>query len=75
MKVYVINLKDAVERRNSIAKQLKDLDISYELLEAINGRTLSPDELAEKVDMDEVRKHPGWLTKGALGCALSHSGV
>lgn len=75
MKVYVINLKDAVERRVSITKQLEELDIPYELFEAINGRDLSADELAEKVDMDEVRKHPGWLTKGALGCALSHRAV
>ncbi len=72
MRVYVINLKNAVERRISITKQLADLDIHYELLDAINGRNLSTDELTEKVDMDEVRKHPGWLTKGALGCALSH---
>ena len=75
MEVYVINLKDAVERKISITRQLEKLDIPYELFEAINGRSLSDDELAEKVDMGEVRKHPDWLTKGALGCALSHIAV
>lgn len=75
MNVYVINMKEAVERRASIESQLQSLGIKANIVEAVSGKALSDEELAEKVDMAEVSKHPEWLTKGVLGCALSHQEV
>jgi len=75
MQVHVINLKEAIERRNSITSQLEKLGLKYELFDAIRGSSLSEKELHEKVDMQEVAKYPNWLTPNMLGCSLSHLGV
>jgi glycosyl transferase family 25 len=75
MQVHVINLKEAVERRNSITSQLQKLGLQFEIFDAIRGSLLSEQELAEKVDMNEVLKYPKWLTRNMLGASLSHMGV
>jgi glycosyl transferase, family 25 len=75
MKIHVINLKEAVERRKSITTQLNRLNLDFELFDAIKGADIPADELEQKVDMAEVKKYPYWLTKGILGASLSHMGV
>ncbi len=75
MKVYVINLKDSVDRRKSIVGQLQKLKIDFELVDAINGSFLSDEELRDKADMDKVAKYPEWLTKNVIATSLSHMSV
>lgn len=75
MQVHVINLKEATERRKSIVAQLEKLNLSFEIFEAIRGSSLSDEELSAHVDMNEVVKYPNWLSRNAIGCALSHNGV
>lgn len=75
MHLYVINLKEAIDRRKSIEKQLKELGLDFTVFEAIKGSSLSIDELEKLVDMQEVQKYPDWLTPNMLGAALSHLGV
>jgi glycosyl transferase family 25 len=75
MQVHVINLKEATERRKSIVVQLEKLNLPFEIFEAIKGMSLSDEELSEQVDMNEVVKYPIWLSRNAIGCALSHNGV
>ena len=36
--IYVISLADAYERRFSIITQLKELGLSYEIIDAVDGR-------------------------------------
>lgn len=48
------------------------MNVSYELFDAVDGRQLTPSKIAEYCDMDVVNKYPDWLTKGMIGCCLSH---
>lgn len=75
MKIYVINLASATGRYQRIENQLKALNLSYERFDAVNGGALGEVEMAALCSMEAVRSNPTWLTKGAIGCALSHWGV
>lgn len=75
MKIYVVNLASATKRYQQINSQLRDLGLAYELFEAVNGSTLDEQTMEELCSTDAVKSNPTWLTKGAIGCALSHWGV
>ncbi|NOZ90121.1 MAG: glycosyltransferase family 25 protein, partial [Epsilonproteobacteria bacterium] len=74
-KIYVVSLESATDRRNNIQKQLSKLNIEYEIIDAVNGKTLTEEEISRKCDIETVKKYPNWLTRGAIGCALSHAKV
>ncbi|WP_321283958.1 glycosyltransferase family 25 protein [uncultured Vibrio sp.] len=44
LKIFVINLLEAVERRAAIEKQLLAFKLDYEIFLAINGRLLTEEE-------------------------------
>lgn len=46
MKAYIINLKEAIERRNYMQKQLALLppSLSSEFIEAVNGKEMNREE-------------------------------
>jgi len=77
MQVFVINLKQAVDRKRHMEKQLKKLNINYEIIEAVNGRALDDQALVEWSNFDFYQQHPTWETrgKGLIGCALSHQSI
>jgi len=76
MKVYVINLKRGVERRERISRRLRELGVAYEILEAVDGIGLS-----NKTKLDAVRQFAFWchvgrrVLDGEIGCALSHASI
>lgn len=73
MKVFVINLDGAGERRCFMAKQLAELGINYEFFPAVDGRKISDKELATVSDARWFRRYVGRdMTRSDLGCALSH---
>jgi glycosyl transferase family 25 len=72
MKIYVINLASAKERYHRISEQLRELGLTYKRFDAINGLALSESEMEALCSIEAVRSNPTWLTKGAIGCALSH---
>ena len=59
-KIYVINLKQDVEKKNIIEKKLKELNIEYTIFEAIDGNKLKNVKLLN------------YGSVGAVGCRLSH---
>lgn len=68
MKIFVINLKKDVEKRQKIEAQLQALALEYEIIEAVYGKDLQDDELETLVkDYKNC-----YLTKGEIGCVLSH---
>ncbi len=67
--VYVISLLRAPERRKAITAHLDGLGLAYEVVDAVDGKTLSPDELRSVV-APGVQLHPGMI-----GCNLSHHEV
>lgn len=68
MKTFVINLEKEHERREKIVKQCVINKLDYELIHAVDGRTLSTGMLT-LVTHDYPRCA---LTNGEIGCALSH---
>lgn len=64
--VFVISLARAKERRESICKHLSNLNIDYQMIDAIDGTAFSNEEV-NSIVAKNVSLHPG-----ALGCYLSH---
>lgn len=66
---FIINLDSARDRWSSIIESLAKRNIPYTRFPGIDGRQLTPDELA---------KYTNWfnrtftLTHSIIGCALSH---
>ena len=84
MQIFVINLKEDIERRQSITKCLKELHLDFEIFNAIKGKDIDRPNNPLVYDKDEcLVKHNflsktvmrGKLSDGELGCALSHLGV
>ncbi len=70
MKIYVINLNKDIEKRKKIISIFEKLDITnYEIFNAINGNELKHFEINKKWYDPWSHLH---LTKGEVGCALSH---
>lgn len=68
MRTFIINLKDNTTRRNAMQTQLDKTSLNYQFIEAVNGASLSDSELKKR-----VADYPDcMLTKGEIGCALSH---
>lgn len=66
MKVYVVNMERSVHRREAIERNLRNLNIAYELVKAVDGRLVS-DEEAQDLQAPGIE-----LTKSEIGCMLSH---
>lgn len=71
MNTFVINLQENVVRRMAIKSQLDKTNLNYEFIEAVNGSNLSDEEIKALVyDYPNCK-----LTKGEIGCALSHLSI
>ena len=64
--VYVISLARAPERRASIMRHLEKLGIVAELIDAVDGSLLTPEDISGLVATG-ISLHPG-----TIGCYLSH---
>lgn len=72
-KVFVINLDRSPERWLHVAKQLDDLQVSYERISAVDGRNLQEADIEKVFDSKQARKKYHYdLTKGEIACYLSH---
>ncbi|KAA0181389.1 glycosyltransferase family 25 protein [Cupriavidus gilardii] len=72
---YVINMEHAAERRARIGAQLDELGVPYRLFHAVDGRRLDDGEVAKHYNETAARTEYRPLSRGELGCALSHLGV
>ncbi|QDE33019.1 glycosyltransferase family 25 protein [Shewanella polaris] len=72
-KVFVINLARSQERLAQIAAQLAEVNIPFERIDAVEGKQLSADEI-EAVSPARLAKQHYYrdLSKGEIGCSLSH---
>ena len=75
MKVIVINLKRAEERRNYISKQLNHFGQNFEIFEGMDWRDIDPTLLSSTAKNLKIRKSFRPMTRGQMGCNLSHRGV
>lgn len=73
MKIFVISLTNAIERRNRVQKVMDELHINFEFFDAINGFVGLPDRLTiypDDLHRTICRSRP--LTPGEKGCYASH---
>lgn len=72
---YVINLESAEARRQRIAGQLTRLGVPFQVFPAVNGRALAEDEVTRRYDAQAASTSYRPMSRGEIGCALSHLGV
>lgn len=74
IKTYVINLKDATDRRKNVLAELSKYPfIDYELVEAANGRTMLQEDIDRQFDCRRFFLRYGRdVMPGEIGCTLSH---
>ncbi|BAE74425.1 Glycosyltransferase family 25 (LPS biosynthesis protein) [Sodalis glossinidius str. 'morsitans'] len=67
MKIFIINLKESFRRRQCIEYQCRRYNLDYEFTEAVNGHSLSSEEIVQHTRTINYATRPG-----EIGCALSH---
>lgn len=69
MKVFIINLEKDTHRRKNIQKEIEESELcNVEFINAVDGYAMTDEQL-----MNSVFNYPECqLTKGEVGCALSH---
>ncbi|WP_289004966.1 glycosyltransferase family 25 protein [uncultured Parabacteroides sp.] len=74
MKTYIINLKDSVKRRETVLAATKEYPtMDIELVEAVNGKSMSEEEQRERFDHKRFTARMGMkVMPGEIGCTLSH---
>ena len=74
--IFVISLARAQERRDSICARLNKLGAKYEVVNAVDGFALDPAEYEHRLRRDKFRRKFGRdITKGEIGCYLSHYNI
>ncbi len=71
--IWIINLEKDIARRNYMEQHLQELGLSYEIIPAINGENLSPELLSFYSPFMAKIRTGRELTKGEIGCALTHA--
>ncbi|KAI4583712.1 hypothetical protein R6Z07F_006402 [Ovis aries] len=77
--VFMINLKRRQDRRERMLRALEEQEIACRLVEAVDGKAMN----ASQVEALGIQMLPGYrdpyhgrpLTKGELGCFLSHHNI
>lgn len=73
IKIYVINLKSSIDRRKYIENLLSELGLNFEIFDAVVGKDLNEQFIEKIYDSEKAKKNFGReLSKGEIGCALSH---
>ncbi|NLY34245.1 MAG: glycosyltransferase family 25 protein [Alcaligenaceae bacterium] len=72
---YVVNLATDQTRRQIMEASLQEKGISPIFFDAVDGRIMPEDQLNQQVDWPRLKHEYGTLTKGEIGCALSHLGI
>jgi glycosyl transferase family 25 len=70
--IFVISLKYSTERRNNVSKHFNKIGVSFEWFDAVVGKELTEKQIEELCDREALIKYATWLTKGQIGCSLSH---
>jgi len=69
MKTFIINLASDIQKKDEIERCcIKNKIEDYTIIDAVNGKNLKEDFLKDNVK----QHHLGYLTKGEIGCSLSH---
>jgi glycosyl transferase family 25 len=73
---FIISLPKDRHRRESLERQLGKLAIPFSVMEAVHGEALSAEELEASYDRKKaINLFNRELSKGEIGCALSHMSI
>ncbi|GHU12797.1 hypothetical protein FACS1894161_1770 [Spirochaetia bacterium] len=72
IKIFVITLKDAIDRQRHIRALFNDVQIPFEFVYGIDGRKLSLEEISDIYDIEKSKRLEKELGPGEIGCTLSH---
>lgn len=74
MKTYIINLKESVQRRESVLQATSAFPfLDVELIEAVNGKLMTQEDINHLFDTNKFTQLYGrFPVKGEIGCTLSH---
>ncbi len=73
MKIVVISLPDAAERRERAARQLGEIGLAFEFFDAMRGEQVMADAYFEGCDEEEWLLNTGHpMSLGEVGCFASH---
>ena len=68
-----INLESSHERRESLLREAGKYDIPVQIVPAVNGKEMSPEERAERYRPEYTQRYHNYsLTPAEIGCTLSH---
>ncbi|MEI8278494.1 MAG: glycosyltransferase family 25 protein [Bacteroidota bacterium] len=70
--VFIVSLKNSTDRRAQLAKHLEHIGLKFEWFDATYGKSLTDEEMAQYCDLEAIKENPVWLSRSAIGCALSH---
>ncbi len=74
--IYIINLKKDIEKKMHIQKLCKKYNLYPELIDAVDGRLLSEEEINEVYSSTKaINNIQRELSRGEIGCALSHINI
>ena len=75
-KVFCISLKRASERRARMISRLNELNVDYQIVDAVDGRELDMSTLDGRLRQDFWRRQKGKdLAPNEVGCYLSHYNI
>jgi len=73
LNVFIINLPNDVDRYRHMKKICREYELNYMFINAVNGTDVSPDYFKKQYNSEQALKKIGReLTKGEIGCLLSH---
>lgn len=73
MKVYIINLRRSVERRENMLAQVSGKNMDWEFIDAFDARSASKSEIDSIYEEKRSLSHLGRpMSIGEIGCAVSH---
>jgi glycosyl transferase family 25 len=72
LKIFVISLPNEKKRQDYIQSVFDAKGVPFEFLTGIDGRKLNQEEINIYYDAERAKKYDGELSKGEIGCALSH---
>ena len=76
MKVFIINMACNIERFVKCSKQLDAVGVEYERFAAIEGKSLQPEEINKYYNDKNAQRLLGKsMSRGEIGCVLSHIGI
>lgn len=74
-RIFVVNMRKDVARREVMASRAKEASIEIEFFEAVNGRELTPGQLGFYDRNKRLRYFGRDLLPGELGCIRSHHNI